>query len=104
MNELSLHSFNAHRGSTFQLLIQGTAALNLTLADVEDLTLPDTQRDPQLRSQPFSLIFHGPMTPVASQATYTFQHAVLPNLEIFLVPIGPDRRLPGVMRYQAIFN
>lgn len=104
MNELSLDSFNAHRGSTFQLLIPGKVALDLTLADVEDLTLPDTQRDSQLRSQPFSLIFHGPLSPVASQATYTVQHPVMQNLDIFLVPIGPDRRLPGVMRYQAIFN
>ncbi len=91
-------------GSLFQLMINGQPALDLTLFNVEDLTVEDRLRDPAIRSQPFSLIFHGPLSPFANQGNYALMHAQLGNLEMFLVPIGPDRKTGRNMQYQAIYN
>lgn len=55
-----------------------------------------------LKRTPFSLVFQ---TQGESrgfpQGTYVIEHPILGNMEIFLVPIGPDR---DGMRYEAIFS
>jgi hypothetical protein len=51
--------------------------------------------------QPFSLIFRGPLTPVLTQQIHVIHSPVLGELEIFLVPVGPDEQ---GMRYQAVFS
>ncbi len=76
----------------------------MKLVEVEDLTVDDRLRDPSVRVRPFSLIFHGPLTPIAPQANYDLSHAQLGQLQIFLVPLGPDRKTRLNMQYQAIFN
>jgi len=50
--------------------------------------------------EPFSLIFLGPQKPVLPQQIYEFDFGELGRLEIFIVPIGPDR---SGMIYQAVF-
>ena len=51
--------------------------------------------------QSFSLIFRGPMEPLLPQKTHVLKNETMGNLEIFLVPIGPDDQ---GMRYEAIFT
>ena len=104
MQELTLSLFEPHVGSTFQIVLNGKPALELTLVAVEDLTVEDRLRDASIRAQPFSLIFHGPLTPVAQQSSYDLSHAQLGQQQLFLVPLGPDRKSPQNMQYQAIFN
>jgi hypothetical protein len=53
----------------------------------------------QTRKQ-FSLVFRGPAAPVLPQGTYRLSHAELGELDLFLVPIGPDAE---GMRYEAVF-
>jgi hypothetical protein len=48
----------------------------------------------------FSVVFRGLMAPVLPQGTYHFTHAELGELDLFLVPIGPDSE---GMRYEAAF-
>jgi len=48
----------------------------------------------------FSLVFRGPATPVMPQGIYPLAHPELDDLELFLVPIGPDAE---GMRYEAAF-
>ena len=55
--------------------------------------------DGQERLQ-FSLVFRGPVAPVLAQSTYQVTHAELGELELFLVPIGPDAE---GLRYEAAF-
>ncbi len=51
---------------------------------------------------PFSLIFRSPgERRHAPQQIYTVRHPELGEIEIFLVPIGPDER---GMRYEAVFT
>ncbi|HYA37228.1 MAG TPA: hypothetical protein VEI74_03015 [Candidatus Methylomirabilis sp.] len=53
------------------------------------------------RRVPFSLVFRGPLEPVLPQRIYRLEHGGLGTLEIFLVPLGPDK---DGMRYEAVFN
>ena len=48
----------------------------------------------------FSLVFRGPAEPVMPQGIYSLGHADLEDLELFLVPLGPD---DVGMRYEAAF-
>jgi len=57
-------------------------------------------RGSELRA-PFRLEFVGPMSPVWSQGIHRVVGDGLPELDIFLVPIGPNDQ---GMRYEAIFN
>lgn len=104
MQDYSLPAFLPHAGTPFQIVVNGQPALELTLVDVEDLTVKDDLRDPNIRAQPFSLIFHGPITPMAPQGIYDLTHSSLGSLSMFLVPLGPARKMPQSMQYQAIFN
>ena len=49
----------------------------------------------------YSLLFCGPMQPIFPQGIYRITHAVLGELELFLVPIGPQ--VDG-MGYEAVFT
>jgi hypothetical protein len=58
---------------------------------------------------PFSVMFHGPLQPVAPQGIYRVEHAELGALELFIVPIGPDEptapgQPPTAVRYEAVFG
>ena len=58
---------------------------------------------------PFSLLFHGPLEPVAPQAIYRLQNAELGEFELFIVPVGPAAPTASgqpamAMRYEVIFG
>jgi hypothetical protein len=55
------------------------------------------------RPEPFSLIFLGPTQPILSQRMYAFEFGKLGVLDIFIVPLGPDRSGKSGIRYEAIF-
>ena len=49
----------------------------------------------------YSLLFCGPTQPIFPQGIYRINHAVLGELELFLVPIGPQA---DGMGYEAVFT
>jgi len=53
------------------------------------------------RRQPFSVLFRceGQQEPLP-QGTYPIEHAKLGRVELFLVPLGPDKE---GMQYEAVF-
>lgn len=53
------------------------------------------------RLENFSLFFRGPLSPFYPQRIYRLSHEELGEMEIFLVPVGPDS---NGMRYEAVFN
>jgi len=53
------------------------------------------------RVESFSLLFRGPISPFFPQAIYRLHHEKLGTMDLFLVPMGPDR---DGMRYEAVFN
>jgi hypothetical protein len=91
-------SFKEHVGSRFRLSLPGQEPLALELGEI---ILYEENPDHAPRKQPFSLILVGPMRPMLQQAIYPLEHPILGALDLFLVPIGPDKR---GMRYEAAFN
>lgn len=77
-------------------------AIVLTLGAAEPHGTRGPRPDlPDLRTEPFSLVFLGPLSPVLPQRTWDLAHPALGTVAVFLVPIGPQG---GRMRYEAVFN
>jgi uncharacterized protein DUF6916 len=98
LGDLTVDDFAGRMGETFTLRASDGGALEITLAQVDPS--PESQRPD--RRVPFSLIFHGPETPLAPQAIWRVEHDDLGELDIFLVPLGPEGEVP--MRYEAVFT
>ena len=94
-------TFTPHVGTVFEITFtDGT--LELTLESVASFGTRAPRPDvPDLRTEPFSLLFLGPPQPVLPQRTWDLAHPALGTLAIFMVPIGP---MGGRMRYEAVFN
>jgi ribosomal protein S18 acetylase RimI-like enzyme len=65
----------------------------LKLAEISDFS--------NKKQEQYSLVFTSSDTPWLSQGTYTLLHSHIPDLSIFLVPIGPN---PEGMQYEAVFS
>ncbi len=86
-------------GETFEVAVdQDPIALQLLKAtEGDDLGGPGPAG--QTRKQ-FSLVFRGDLEQPLAQGTYRLKHAQLDEIELFLVPLGPDQ---GSMQYEAAF-
>lgn len=82
----------------FRLGVDGAEPLDLQLLRVDKRGAFDPEID---KRQAFSLVFRGPGEPVLPQRIYPLVSATLGALELFLVPIGPDKE---GMRYEAVFT
>ena len=98
LQDLTPASFEAHLNTPFQVHYGGAAPLEIVLFEVRLL-----EPHPGPRTQPFSLYFSGPGTPVLRQQIFKLEHAQMGELELFLVPIGPHLKRGG-MSYEAVFN
>lgn len=82
----------------FRLGLEGGESLELELLRVDKRGA----FDPQIhKRQPFSLLFRGPLEPVLPQRIYALDGEPLGALELFLVPVGPDRE---GMCYEAVIT
>ena len=91
-----------HLDDTFTIHVDDSTDLSVTLIEVASLPDRSPATGPaERRKAPFSLVFRGPMDPLLPQRIYRFEHESLGELEIFIVPIGPDSE---GMRYEAVFN
>lgn len=96
---LAKDDFDPHVGDRFELDLGADATLALELVSTHALSA-DTVEGSQ--RAPFALVFRSPgESRHAPQQVYTLRHAELGELEIFLVPIGPDE---DGMRYEAVFS
>lgn len=94
-------SFTPHVGTVFSITFtDGTLELTLGVVEPNGARVPRPDA-PDLRAEPFSLLFLGPLQPVLPQRTWDLIHPVLGPLRVFLVPLGPK---DGRMRYEAVFN
>lgn len=96
LDKLTADDFKPYLNTTFRIQL-GPEDDPLAVKLVEVTAL--NQKGP--RQQSFSLIFQGPPDYYLPQRIYTVEHGELPPLDIFLVPIRPDKE---GMRVQAIFN
>jgi hypothetical protein len=70
-------------------------------ADMELISIRRLPSQPSATRQPFALAFRGPAAPGWPQRTCRVSAAGLGELDVFLVPIGPDAK---GMQYEAIFS
>ncbi len=94
---LTRETFAGRLGERFAIRLDQRAELELTLIEASKLGGESDQREP------YSLIFLGPLEPVLEQSIYALEHAELGTLEIFLVPVGPDKKKTGI-QYEAVFS
>ena len=93
-------TFAPHRGEPFSVRATEQIALTLTLNAITPLgPAPAGAEGP--RRAPFSLLFHGPLSPILPQRIYHVEYEAIGAFDLFLVPLGPD---PAGMRYEAVFG
>ena len=97
--ELRIETFENRVGEIFRLVVPGGTELALRLSEVTPLS--SATSPPGSTRSPFTLLFHGPLSPWVRQATHRLEHAGLGSLDLFLVPLGPDA---AGMRYEAVFT
>ena len=83
-----------HIGSEFDVSIDSSRTLRLTLTDVVESVKTE-------HSEAFSLFFRGPSDTFLPQKTRTIKHPTLGEFELFLVPVAQDK---NGFQYEAVFN
>lgn len=94
---LSYELFAGREGDAFDLRAEGGT---LVLVEASESSQAGGRGPSGEQRQQFSLVFRGPVEPVLTQGTHGLVHTELGNLELFLVPLGPDA---DGMRYEAAF-
>lgn len=103
MIELNITELSEHVGSSFRLSAEGLEPVDMKLAEVNSLSADDPNRDESIRSEPFALLFRSSSLDPLPQQIYKLEHDVLGSLDLFLVPVGPDKA-GSAMCYEAVFN
>jgi hypothetical protein len=97
---LTYDDFAGRVGERFEVVTDGAAVLELVLREATCSDQPGGAGPDGRQRLQFSLVFRGPRAPVLPQGTYPLAHDELEDLELFLVPIGPDAE---GMQYEAVF-
>ena len=99
--DVSFKTFAALVNSRFTLRESNGGAQALELVQADLAAMPDgftAESD----SDSFSLFFRGDVTLALQQDTYSFEHARIGRLAMFIVPIGCDDHSHSY--YEAVFN
>ena len=97
LDQLQCADFQSHQNETFEVKA-GDQTFSLQLIDASPFR--ETLLEGETRC-PFSVVFRGPKEPILWQAIYPLHHGKMGDLELFLVPLGPDAE---GMRYEAVFT
>ncbi len=98
LDKLQSDDFTLYRNQLFHIHLNETESIDLELVSVTEL---GARSQPETRT-PFSIHFLGPVSPqYLIQSTYHFEHHQMGVLDLFIVPLGPER---GRMRYEAILS
>jgi hypothetical protein len=97
---LTHEHFAGRVGERFTLVLPEGSPLELVLVETAVSEELGGQGPEGEERHQFSVVFRGPASPVLAQSIYGLHHAELGELELFLVPLGPDGE--GI-RYEAAF-
>ncbi len=104
LDQVTKSVFDSHVGSQFTIHLETGDTINVELMETKNLgssVSPDADAN---NREGFSLLFRGTKAnPYLPQQIYKMQHPELGQLDIFLVPIGPEEQ-GTVMLYEAVFN
>ena len=101
LDSLKSTDFSPYLNQTFRIHIPSLEPLETTLIEVTELGPERSSDEASSKRRPFSIVFRGPRDPIFPQSIYKIEHEAMGSLDLFLVPIGPDKK--GV-RYEAVFN
>jgi hypothetical protein len=104
LDKLTSADFSAHLRSAFRIhggASAGAGAIEPLEAELIDVTELGEAPPEGGRRRAFSIVLRGPPDVVLPQRIYAVEHPDLGTLDLFLVPLGPDR---AGMRYEAIFT
>ncbi len=100
--DLSLPTFSDRIDETFSLNL-GESPVDLHLVEIRHLK--PVEQGPGvpegLRTEPFSLLFRGPLDPLLPQQLYTFKHNDLGEFALFITAVGKDEE---GMYYESVIN
>jgi hypothetical protein len=96
-NDVTLETFAPHLGGSFIVRLPGGERMAVVLLAADPAPGDD---DARRTRAPFSLIFRMPQGRSLAQGMYVVEREGLGAIDIFLVPVVPDRDGP---RLQAVF-
>lgn len=99
LDKLTHESFTPHVNDTFDLKRDDGEDLGLELVEATPMGSPPKGD----RRHSFSVLFHCPEEQPLPQQTYAVEHGEMGELELFLVPVGPDEEKKGML-YEAVFT
>jgi hypothetical protein len=99
--DLSYAAFVERVGETFLVSREGMEPVQLELVEVDDLRDPKRSLPSHVRQDPFQLKLRGPIEPLLPQSTYTFSNDAIGDVQLFLVPMGPE---DGSHWYNVVVN
>lgn len=98
LDKLQIADFARHLNQTFRIHVETPEPLAAELIEVSQM---GSRPEGEEWRQAFSVVFRGPAEPILPQRIYRVEHEELGSLDLFLVPLGPDK--VGV-RYEAVFT
>jgi hypothetical protein len=100
LDQVTRSDFAQCVGQQFQIGCGGQS-VGAELAMVTGLGFKSPEDRGRGKRESFGLLFHAPKQWRYPQRTYRLSHPTLGDLDVFLVPLGPDEK---GMRLEAIFN
>jgi hypothetical protein len=100
LHQITAADFMPHLNTPFHVTLNETESVPIVLTGV--LERSSEFQAPGAGRLPFVLHFHGQHRGHLPQQIWRLNHETLGNLEIFLVPLGPDGNRG--MQYEAVFN
>ncbi len=97
LENLTADDFSPHLNQEFQIQLDTNTTLMVQLTEV---TI-NKQLEERNGRQSFSLVFRGPRDLELTQGIYPMSHDKIGEVDLFLVPIGPDEK---GMCFEAVFN
>jgi hypothetical protein len=97
LDKIKAADFSKLINKEFRIYFEPSDPSNAELIELNKHNVPSESE----RRTPFSIVFRGPVDKVWPQGMYKIEHKSMGELELFLVPIGPDDK--GIC-YEAVFN
>jgi hypothetical protein len=101
LESLDITTFAGRVGEVFRLVVDERTTISSRLIAVTPASGGSADPARAGGRTPFSLVFRSPPGAPMPQRIYRLQHEELGDLELFLVPIGPDA---DGMCYEAVFS
>lgn len=100
LDKLTSQDFLPHLRQHFRIQAGSSEPLAAELIDATELESSAAEDEDTSRRLPFSIVFRCSADTVLEQRIYKLAHEAMGEMEVFLVPIGPD---DVGMRYEALF-